>query len=205
MAPLSSILTCSLSVICHLVCSQCSLLSVYLKCVSRFFQWLRIKKQRICLKFFIANGISCAESLKMLQKVYGESTLWKTRAYEWYSAFKSARDVVEDLSRCGLSSTSSTQVNIAKVKEMVTENRYLSLREIGAELSVYHESIRTILNDCLGMKSVAARLVPKNHLTSRVTVFIDENDSRSFPGHRKFFPGHYKNSFQWITVNAMAF
>ena len=32
-------------------------------------------EQRICLKFCIANGISCAELLKMLQKAYGESTL----------------------------------------------------------------------------------------------------------------------------------
>ena len=39
--------------------------------------------QRICLKFCIAKGISCAESLKILQKAYGESTLSKTRAYEW--------------------------------------------------------------------------------------------------------------------------
>ena len=45
---------------------------------------------------------------------------------------------------------------------MVTENRYLSLKEIAAELSVPHESIRTILNDCLGMKRVATRLVPKD-------------------------------------------
>ena len=32
-------------------------------------------------------------------------------------------DVVEDLPRSGRPSTSLTQVNIAKVKEMVTENR----------------------------------------------------------------------------------
>ena len=38
LAPLSSILTWSSSAIYHLVCSQCSMLSVYLKCVSRFFQ-----------------------------------------------------------------------------------------------------------------------------------------------------------------------
>ena len=36
-------------------------------------------EQRICLKFCIANGISCAESLKMLQKAYGQSPLSKTR------------------------------------------------------------------------------------------------------------------------------
>ena len=119
-------------------------------------------EQRICLKFWIANGISCAKSLKILQKAYDESTLSKTRAYEWYSAFKSGRDEVEDLPRSGRPSMSSTQVNTAKVKEMVTENRHLSLREIAAELAVSHESIRTILNDCLSMKRVAARLVPKD-------------------------------------------
>ena len=73
--------------------------------------------------------------------------------------------MVEDFPRYGRPSTSSTEVNIAKVKEMVTENRDLSSREIAAELRVSHESIRTILNDCLGMKRVAARLVPKDHLT----------------------------------------
>ena len=54
---------------------------------------------------------------------------------------------MEDLPRSGRPSTSSTEVNIAKVKEIVTENRHSSLREIVAELSVSHESIRTILND----------------------------------------------------------
>lgn len=102
-------------------------------------------EQRICLKFCIANGIPCAKSLKMLQKAYGESTLSKTRAYEWYRAFKSGRDVVENLPRSGRPSTSSTEVNIAKVKEMITENGHLSLRELAANLSVSRESIRTIL------------------------------------------------------------
>ena len=45
---------------------------------------------------------------------------------------------------------------------MVSENRHLSLREIAAEFPVSHESIRTISNDCLGMKRVSARLVPKD-------------------------------------------
>ena len=73
-------------------------------------------EQGICLKFCIASGISFAESLKMLQKAYGKSTLSKKRAYEWYSAFKSGRDVEEDLSRSSQPSTSSAKINIAKVK-----------------------------------------------------------------------------------------
>ena len=66
---------------------------------------------------------------------------------------------MEDLRRSDWPSTSPTEVNIAKVKEMVTENRHLRLREIAAELPVSHESIRTILNDCLYKKRVAARPV----------------------------------------------
>lgn len=98
----------------------------------------------------------------MLQKAYSESILSKTRAYEWYKAFKSGRDVMEDLPRSGRPSTSATEVNIAKVKEIVTENPHSTLREIAAELFISHESIRTILTNHLGMKHVAARLVPKD-------------------------------------------
>ena len=100
----------------------------------------------------------CPKFDRKLSKI--TSTIF-LRVYEWYSAFKSGRGVVEDLPRSGRPSTSSTEVNIAKVKEMVTENHHLSLREIAAELSVSHKSICTILNDCLGIKRVAARLVPK--------------------------------------------
>ena len=66
----------------------------------------------------------------MLHKAYVESTLSKTRAHKWYSAFKNGLDVMEDLPHSGRPSTFLTEVNIAKVKEMVTESRYLSLREI---------------------------------------------------------------------------
>ena len=55
---------------------------------------------------------------------------------------------MEDLPRSNRPSTSSTKDSIIKVKEMVTENRHLSLREIGAELSLSYKSIRTTLNDC---------------------------------------------------------
>ena len=51
LAPLSSILAWSSSAICYLVCSQCSMLSIYLKCVSRFFQWLRISNKEFVSNF----------------------------------------------------------------------------------------------------------------------------------------------------------
>ncbi|XP_032676163.1 protein GVQW3-like [Odontomachus brunneus] len=108
----------------------------------------------------------------MLQKTYGDSALSKTCAYEWYKAFKEGREVVEDLPRSGRLSTSLTEDNIEKVKEIVLENRYFSLREVAHELNMSHESVRSILVDNLGMRRVAAKLVPKdlNKPSHRATI-----------------------------------
>lgn len=118
-------------------------------------------EQRVCIKFCVANEISCAEALKMLQKAFGDCVMSKTQAYDWYKAFQSGRESVEDLPRSGRPSTSSTEQNVEKVKEIVNENRHASLRKIAHDLNMSHESVRTILTDILGMRRVAARLVPK--------------------------------------------
>ena len=69
LAPLSSILTCSSNSICHLVYSQCSMLSVYLKCVSWFFQWIRISNKEFVsnfalqMEFCVRNRWECYRRL----------------------------------------------------------------------------------------------------------------------------------------------
>lgn len=117
-------------------------------------------EQRVCLKFCVLNEISCAESLKMLQKAYGDSALSKTQAYEWYKAFKDGREIVEDMPRSGRPSTSSTEENVDKIKEIVLENRHASVREIARDLNISRESARLVLVNQLRMKRVSARLVP---------------------------------------------
>ena len=114
------------------------------------------------MKFCVSNEISCAEALKMLQKAFGESTLSKTRAYEWYNAFKSGRDVVEDLPRSGRPSSSNTDENVEKVTEIVLANRHASLREIASDVSISYGTAQHIVVDILGMRRVAAQLVPKD-------------------------------------------
>ena len=120
-----------------------------------------IVEQRVCLKFCVSNDISCGESLKMLRNTYGESCISKTRAYEWYKAFKEGREVVVDLPRSGRPSTATTKENIDRIKKLVLENRRMSLRELASEVNISFKSVHNILIDILGMKRVAARLVPK--------------------------------------------
>ena len=41
-------------------------------------------EQISCIKFFVRNEISAAETLRMLQKVFGDQALSKTKTFEWY-------------------------------------------------------------------------------------------------------------------------
>ena len=119
-------------------------------------------EQRVCLKFCVSNGITATESLKMLQKCFGESTLSRTQVFEWHKAFSEGREVVENLSHASRPSTSVNDDNMEKVKEIVLENRRVGIREIAEALNISYGSTQHILVNVLGMKRIAARLVPKD-------------------------------------------
>ncbi|XP_018788046.1 PREDICTED: putative uncharacterized protein FLJ37770 [Bactrocera latifrons] len=103
----------------------------------------------------------------MLQKAFGVSALSQTRTYEWYISFKEGRDIVEDMPRSGRPSTSVTDDNVEKVKEIVAKNGLVSLREIAHKLEMSQESARTIMHEKLAMQRVIIRKAaqkPKNHV-----------------------------------------
>ena len=119
-------------------------------------------EQRVCLKFCVSNGITATESLKMLQKCFGESTLSRTQVFEWHKAFSEGREVVENLPHASRPSTSVNDDNIEKVKKIVLENRRVGIREVAEALNISYGSTQHIVVHVLGMKRVAARLVPKD-------------------------------------------
>ena len=119
-------------------------------------------EQRVCLKFCVFNGITATESLKMLQKYFGESTLLRTQVFEWHKAFSEGRGVVENLPHASRPSTSVNDDNIEKMKKIVLENRRVGIREVEEALNISYGSTQHIVVHVLGMKRVAARLVPKD-------------------------------------------
>lgn len=118
-------------------------------------------EQRVCVKFCVANGFSAAETLRMLQKAFGEDSMSQNRTFVWHKDFKEGRESVSDMPRSGRPSTSTTDENIASVKNLVMENRSISIREIAALLDISFGSTEHILTEILGMKRIEARLVPK--------------------------------------------
>lgn len=117
--------------------------------------------QRICIKFCVKNGIKCSKVLEMLRVAYGDCTLSQKNVYRWYKLFKEGRENVNDDARPGSSITSKTDENVEKVKEIVMENRRITIREVADDVGISVGSCHTIFSDILGMKRVAAKFVPK--------------------------------------------
>ena len=76
------------------------------------------------------------KTLEMLRNCFGNDILKKTAVYEWHERFKSGRESVEDDERSSRPSISKTDENINKVREMLINNRKLTIRELAEDLNI---------------------------------------------------------------------
>jgi len=60
----------------------------------------------------------------------------RTQTYEWWKRFKEGRTSVDNDPRSGRPSTSKTDDNVAKVREVIHSNRRLAVREVAEEVSI---------------------------------------------------------------------
>jgi len=75
--------------------------------------------------------------------------------------FSEGREHVTDEERSGRSAISRTEENIAKVLQIVRENRRLTVRSIAEQVNIDRETVRKILTDDLDMRKVCEKMVPK--------------------------------------------
>ena len=74
---------------------------------------------------------------------------------------------VEDEPLSGSPCTSKTDENVTKVRAVVRSDRRLTVRMIGSELNLNHQTDHDILTEELGMQKTCAKLVPKNSPTNK--------------------------------------
>jgi len=72
-----------------------------------------VKEQRICIKFCFKLNKTAAETHRMLKEAFGER----------FKRFKDGRESVEDRKHSGQLSTCTTPEMIAKVAEVILEDR----------------------------------------------------------------------------------
>jgi transposase len=66
----------------------------------------------------------------MLVQVYRDNAIKKTAVYMWVRRFSEGRESVTDKEKSGQKATSRTEENIAKVRQIVRENRWMTVRSI---------------------------------------------------------------------------
>ena len=94
----------------------------------------------------------------MLDSVNGDSALSFTTAKFWVAEFK--RGLGDD-ERSVSPKTATTQENIAKVHQMVLDDRRIKVRGIAEVMKMSKERVYHILNQHLGMRKLSARWVPR--------------------------------------------
>jgi predicted transposase YdaD len=116
-------------------------------------------EQRTNIKFLVKLGKSGSEIREMLVQVYGDNAMKKIAVYKWVTRFSAGRESVTDEERSGRPATSRTKKNIAKVRQIVRENRRLSVRSIAEQANIDRETVRKILTEDLDMRKVCAKMV----------------------------------------------
>ena len=72
----------------------------------------------------------------MLVQVYGDNAMKKTAVYKRVKRFSDGRESVTDEERSGRPATSRTEENITKVRQIVRENRRLTVRSIAEQVNI---------------------------------------------------------------------
>jgi len=85
----------------------------------------------------------------------------RTAVYNLVKLFSEGRESVTDEERSGRPATSRTEENIAKVHQIVRENRRLTVRSIAEQVNIDRGTVRKILTEDLDMRKVCAKLVLK--------------------------------------------
>ena len=152
----------------------------------------------------------------MLVQVYGDNAMKRTAVYRWVKRFCEGRESVTDEDRSGRPATSRTEENVAKIHQIVCENRRVTVRSIAEQVNIDRETVRKVLTEGLYMRKVCAQMVPKE-LTEeqkqrRVTIcqdFLERQDDilgcviiGDETWVYQYDPERKRQSAQWKTANS---
>ena len=92
--------------------------------------------------------------------VLGESAPSYATVKNWVAEFKRGRTSIEDEPRSGRPKTATTTEIVAKVHDMVLNDRRKKVREIANIMGISNDRVHLILHEELQMKKLSARWVP---------------------------------------------
>ena len=111
------------------------------------------------IQFLVKLGKSGNEIREMLVQVYRDNAMKKTAVYKCVKRFSEGS--VTDEERSGRPATSSTAENIEKIRQIVHENRRLTVRSTAEQVNIDRKTVRKILTEHLDTKEGVCKNGPK--------------------------------------------
>jgi len=135
-------------------------------------------EQRYSIKFCVRLGKTPTETLPLIKEANKNEALSKAQVFRWHSG---GRESVEDLERCGRPSTATSDKSIAKVRDLLSSDRRLSLRMMADGLGMSHIIVHRTEN--LGMSSADPSLLRCFRQKSLLKGVHLSPDLQRSPGH----------------------
>ena len=119
------------------------------------------KEFRVLIKHCFLMGKNTVQAKEWLDKHYNTSSPSSATVKRWYAEFKRGRTCTDDAERPGRPNEVVNDENIKKVHRIVLNDRKVKVSEIAETLKISTERVRHILHECLDMKKLSARWVPR--------------------------------------------
>lgn len=116
---------------------------------------------RAVIKYQFIKGLKPQEIIDDFQKTLGTSAPSKTTVYDWYNEFKRGRTSTNDAERSGRPKEVTSEEMITKIHDIVLDDPKVKVREIAEAVGISTGSVVSILHDCLGLRKLTARWVPR--------------------------------------------
>ncbi|KAJ8938973.1 hypothetical protein NQ318_005215 [Aromia moschata] len=131
----------------------------------------RSLEQRMAIKFCVNLEKTAAETIPMLKKAFGVDCLSDRQIFRWHKAFAEGREDVNDRNRAGRPSTSSSDDNVKRVRDLLNTDRRSSKCPFNFEtLDITKTFVHEIVSESLGMrKGIDGENVSINHLIHCIT------------------------------------
>lgn len=119
---------------------------------------------RAIIFYNFRRGLTRLQCFEELTSVFNDEAPCLRTVERWYLEFQRGYTSLSDRSREGRPKTAFTEENIVAVRNLITEDRHVTYREIEASLGISGTTIQKILHEALGVRKLVSRWIP--HLLS---------------------------------------
>jgi len=117
-------------------------------------------EQRVNVKFCVKLGKTATETLQLLHDAYGDEALSRARVFGWHRRFVLGRVSVEYDTRSGRPSSLRNEDNVVRIRDMIREDRTVTVRMLADALHIYKSTCRQILREDLGKRKLNVQASP---------------------------------------------